>query len=693
MFGFEFLFLGGLLALPLVGLPLLLHLLFRRKTPVVLFSTTRFIRSSMQRTAARRKVQRWLLLAARMILLLLLILAAAQPAKKLLAGEASGSAGIVAIVIDTSYSMQLSRDGQTLLQQSDAAIQQLLMNELAGAKVAIFQSLPDAKQQTLRPASELLTEWRPLQPQPAAQPLVDRISAATAMLDAQQLRDKQLIVLSDFQDNDFPRAAATWTGGRVSVIDLHPDAARSAGIIKLAIEPDQPIPGVAIEAVARLIGRTGDSRGVSVELLSLDGRVLTTTSPRVVQFDSSGEAEIRLPLRPAAEPFMLLRAKLDGQDDLAWDNTREIAFSAPSQRRVKVLTTGAPSQASKFVTLALDPSEGKLSDWPLRVRGGPSIDKDDAVAVALWDAWPSTSDAQRFRTFVETGGSLIVMLRPGLQATWATLPQPQKDAIRPLLPGEPIIDPAADRPHRAAPPAAASGWMKELLDPRFQIGAMTTQRLVPLQRDAQSTLLLAAAPVGDGLPVGLLYRHAIGAGTVHTFASLPDPQYSTLATHPIFLPTLVRTCLPDAGSTTTQNVELGAPLKLTLPSETNLNIVTPGSATFAVTRPAAAPSFMFSQTSELGIYSWQRSGTATPLAIASVAAPAAEARLKYRDVASILPGDDVIVARSLDELRTTTNDATRPQPRWSPIIALMLLLLCAEAVLGNSSALWKLFGQ
>ena len=124
MFGLDFLFLGGLLALPLVGLPLLLHLLFRRKTPVVLFSTTRFVRSSLQRTAARRKVQRWLLLAARMLLLLLLILAATQPAKRLLAGEASAAAsGVAAIVIDTSYSMELAPEGQSLVQRTDQTVQ------------------------------------------------------------------------------------------------------------------------------------------------------------------------------------------------------------------------------------------------------------------------------------------------------------------------------------------------------------------------------------------------------------------------------------------------------------------------------------------------------------------------------------------------------------------------------------------
>ena len=61
----SFLFAGALWALPLAGLPVLLHLLFRRKSPILPFSTVRFIRASVQRNAARKRVQKWLLLAVR----------------------------------------------------------------------------------------------------------------------------------------------------------------------------------------------------------------------------------------------------------------------------------------------------------------------------------------------------------------------------------------------------------------------------------------------------------------------------------------------------------------------------------------------------------------------------------------------------------------------------------------------------
>src|SRR6185437_12047330 len=120
MLGYHFEFLSVLLALPLAALPVILHLLFRRKSPVMLFSTIRFIQTSVQRTAARKRVQRWLLLACRVLLLALLIAAVAQPVK-LLGGAwaAPGKSSIAAIVVDTSYSMQVQDHQEPLLARAN----------------------------------------------------------------------------------------------------------------------------------------------------------------------------------------------------------------------------------------------------------------------------------------------------------------------------------------------------------------------------------------------------------------------------------------------------------------------------------------------------------------------------------------------------------------------------------------------
>lgn len=685
---FSFLFLGALFALPLAAVPVVLHLLFRKKSPVVLFSTTRFIQASMQKTAARRRLQKWLLLVARVLMLLLLVFIAAQPAKRLAASMGGGTT-VAAIVIDTSYSMQLSRNQQSLLERADQMVIELLQNELAGSSVAVFTSQPDTAAEVLKPASDRLTNWTPLQPQAGPQPLRDRIAAAARFLDHQNAQSKWLIVLTDMQTREFPRSLDVWDDGNFVVFDLQPQTARSAGVTNVALDPEQPIPGIGVEAVARVTGRTGDSRAVTGEIADVDGRAISTTSPRVVQVESTGEAELRLPLKLPAESYLVVRAKVDGDDDLRWDNARQIVVQMPSKRRVKVLVDGPPTQAERFVALALDPSEGRADDWPLKAEIGRMVGNDDAAIIALLTSWPTAERAEALKQAAARGSTVVLMLRPGLQDAWDKLPPAQREIIRPLLPGDPLVDPAANRMHRASPPAVAGSLLKELLDERFQLGAMSANRIVTFAPAPQSTVLLAAAPVGDGVPRGLVYRHALGGSSVYTFTTLPDPQFSTLATHPIFLPLIVRCCLPDTATSTAQNVELGQTLKLNWTNDARLTVTTPTGEPFAIDRTPGARDFRFDRATAPGLYRWTNAAGAI-VGVSNVQLPAGEAILTYREPPSVIPGEQVIFANTLDDFRTRLEGATQPSPRWSPLIAAMLVLLCMEAMLGNSSRLWKM---
>jgi hypothetical protein len=314
------------------------------------------------------------------------------------------------------------------------------------------------------------------------------------------------------------------------------------------------------------------------------------------------------------------------------------------------------------------------------------------VVVSLISRWPTTDEAMTLRSAADRGATLVLLARPGLQDAWATLPPEQREAIRPLLPGDPFSDASANRPHRASPPANAGLLLSELLDERFQLGAMTTNRLLAFSPNPQSAVMLAAVPAGDGASRGLVYRHVLGNGQVYTFATQPDPQFSTLATHPVFLPLLVRCCLPDAATSTAQNVELGQVLRLNWVLDSQLTITTPAGEPFAIARVPGAREFRFERATIPGVYRWTNPAGAV-VGVSNVQLPAGEAVLTYRDPKAVIPGDAVIHATSLEDFRTHLATATQPSPRWSPLIAALLLLLCMEAMLGNSSRLWKLVSR
>ena len=696
----TFLFSSALLALPLAALPVVLHLLFRKKSPVVMFPTIRFIKASVQRTAARKRVQKWLLLACRILLLALLIAAVAQPVR-LLGGAWSSSkkSSIATIVIDTSYSMELQDHQEPLLNKADAAARELLRTQFANAKVAIFRSSPPPvdEPERLQDPAAILAEWTPLAPQANPRPLVDRIASAVDLLDREHADDKWLVVISDFQKHEFPTQFPHPKGAHIVLIDLHPDDPRSAGITRVAIDPIQPTPGTGSEAVVDVAGKPNTSRPVVVSATTPAGVKLAESGVQIASLDSAGHARLRFPLHLPAQPWLLVKAAFQDDDDMPWDNSRSQLIETPPKQNVSFLGRKPTPDSMAFpVWLALDPSEGTHPDtWSLAVKAGNDIAPDANVAVLLADDWPDDARTTRLLNFARAGGTLILFLRPGLEETWTKLPANRRAELLALLPSEPM-------PTSIAPVNTVSVSTEG--DPllggfaRDKFNDMVVRRVVPFSADPQGTLLLNCYPSDPrpGMrPAGLLYRRSVGAGTVYTIATLPDRQYTNLEFHPLFLPLMVRMSQRPLSRSAAQNVEIGQPITLVGRQFDNLPSMTlqgPQNDT-TVVKPVRAngmTSFPFGIAKSPGLYTWLQPGSNEPAAITNVQLPADESELSYTPAAlTTEPGDDVMVARSVNELKARVSHLAEPEPMWALPIAIVLLLLCAEALMASLSRLWK----
>ena len=700
----QFLFASALWALPLVGLPILLHLLFRRKSPVVLFSTIRFIKASVQHTAARKRVQRWLLLASRAIALLLLVLVAAQPAKMLTSGWAGGGRSVeAAIVIDTSYSMLLKDRQTTLLARADGMAQELLRGQLKTAKVAIFTSEPAAANapERLLPAADWLSQWVPLRPQPSPQPLADRVAAAIELLKSQPADDKWLVILSDFQKKEFPRQLAGFPEAHVLLIDLHPDDPASAGITRIAIDPPEPTPGIGSDVVVDVVGPPQTARPLTVSVIAADGSKLLETPTQMADVDAVGHARVRFPIRLPSQYWMLLRAAFSDDDDMAWDNVRDHLVEVPPRQIVDVLTDPLQPDAERFVRLALDPMQGKSDAWPLVVRETDQIAPDANVAVVMLDAWPNPDRIGQLLTFVRGGGTLIWFIRPGLEQTWLTLQGEQQAQLAALLPSAPLAaESSDDSPHTLGVASLQEPVLTGVADKRFGIDSISVLRLVPFATTEGSVTPLLIAYPADPRPGtrshGLLYRREVGPGVVYTFATLPDRQYTNLPTHPLFLPLLVRMSLHSPEPAEATNSEIGQPIVLTgklIDGVSELRITDPQggvSAVFPSHLTNGSPAFIFSNTEAPGLYRWHKPNDDATLALANVQLPSSESELVYAHPDDVMePGDNVVSAHSVQELQTHFAKLSEPEPHWSGAVAALLLLLCAEAFMASIARLWK----
>ena len=693
MFGLEFLFGWALLALPLAGAPVVLHLLFRRKSPVVPFSTLRFIRSSIQRTAARKRIQQWLLLACRVLLMALLIWAIAQPAK-LLASRwlHHGTAPVAAIVADNSYSMLLQQNHVTRLDEVNDAIGDLLRNELRDAKVAIFtaNSPPNDQPESLQTAASLLAGWSALKPQPNPKPLADRVSAASSFLDRQDASDKWLIVLTDLQNKEFPRPLPPFDGGRLVLLDLHANDPRSVGITKVSLDPPQPVPGVLSEAVVEVIGRAGDQRAVTVAFNGLDGQEKYQSAPIMASLDNGGRIELRFPVKLPNERFVAIKAALSGNDDLPWDDTRTLLVEIPPRQPTRLISP-VESPAVRAVHLALDPNQGGLDSWPLNVRTGNLAD-DDRAAVAVLTRWPSEGDARQLAALARSGGNVVLFLAPGLEQAWASLAESQRTSLADLLPSAPI---AGSYSGSVIVTTAHDPLLNGLTDDQGIFPPGHVRRIVPFTSDRSVTVLLGLASETDTAhPQGLLFRKPLGKGFIYTMATLPDPLDSNIATNPAYLPLLVRKCLPSAAGSAGSNIELGQPIVFDAPlsADHSLNLETPSGGSYDIpgTDIDGGRRFNFSGATEPGLYIWRGQKATDPLAVINVQLPASESELIYRPADAVMPhSDNVVIARSMADLRSKMTQLTEPEPRWSGAVALVLILICLEALMGSTSGLWR----
>src|ERR1041384_7494583 len=98
-----------LFGLTAVSVPIIIHLLNRRKFQKVVWAAMRFIQTSVERNQRRMRVEDMILLALRCLLLALLAFALARPAFQNSTSDFLGQSKVTGVIIvDNSASMGMS---------------------------------------------------------------------------------------------------------------------------------------------------------------------------------------------------------------------------------------------------------------------------------------------------------------------------------------------------------------------------------------------------------------------------------------------------------------------------------------------------------------------------------------------------------------------------------------------------------
>jgi len=217
MFQLSFLNAGLLFFAAATVLPLLIWLLAKKKPRRIVFSSLRFIKLSQQQEKSRTKITNIILLIIRMLIILLVALAIARPmlASSRLKKSGKHPPTAIAIVLDTSYSMDYVEDRQSRLDKAKEAIKRINRRATDDDRLLLVTRDNDWNQlhSQIYPATLPLETLNSIQLSYLPQSWEDTFAFAESRLRESQMSNREIYLISDLMNeeilvsSEFPIAA------------------------------------------------------------------------------------------------------------------------------------------------------------------------------------------------------------------------------------------------------------------------------------------------------------------------------------------------------------------------------------------------------------------------------------------------------------------------------------------------------
>ena len=515
--------LSMLAALAAVALPVVAHLVFRRRSRPVDLGTLRFLKLAVRHDTRRRKLKRWALLALRVGVVVLLALLFARPYRA--EAVTDGDTGLTVVLIDRSASMGRQRDGVRLVEHALRRLPEVVAGAPARSRVEVAWF--DTKAEPVGSTDDGRVSLSDLKAPEVLTGGTDYAAALTwaaARCDAARgsgplavhvLTDLQRSGFGTLESFSFPKDVATrvWDAGpaasdNVAITEVRP--------VSLMVRADQP---TTIQATI-LNARATRLDQLPVKLtLANGGKVVTLAGVASAAPGASTTVGFETPALAAG--LWQGAVSVAGGDGVPLDDSRHVAVFAAARPRVLLLDGAARDVAvlgeAYFLEAALRlaaPGEAN-PDAPFRVSVvpyGPDARlpemREVDVLVAANVAGFAAADAVRLRAFLDRGGAAVVFgggnVTPGSASSYAAAGLSVGEVAGTHL--------ARDVPFRVADFAGTHPVLAPFADPqhgdlhRLTFSAGTTRVTVLaafrdgtpliLEREAGARVLWCAASVG-----------------------------------------------------------------------------------------------------------------------------------------------------------------------------------------------------
>jgi hypothetical protein len=548
-------------------LPLVLHLMARRQTVRMPFSTIRFLMLAQKQSSTKVRMENFLLWLVRTLLMLLLAFAFAKPVARL-----SGQSGFgsllgssrrdVAIIWDGSYSMSYEINGKTVWETSKDTVVSIIHGLNKGDRVSIFIAADTVVPLIGEPTSDL--------------------DFAAATVKAQEFRftpsslsDATLAALDSIKNTGNEREVFIVTDGQSSAWDGFRAAGKTASTPALSGASSTPVPALPGEThilsgweptrvdrnipfFASLLGARNPVNTAPIAVQVQPPLIMTDTSPELlVTIGHTGPAQ-----QTSVALYVDEREVVRRSVDLATDGGYNLMFTippmAPGVHAVRIQTSDDALMLDNNYLLLLKVRES----LPILVAGS----RDDTFfiqhALAPSDKTPVTAkriDPDLLASETLDNYPCIFLVNalplPG-QAIAALEDYVRRGGVAAIFPGDrakpedynalgflpaPVEQPVdnIDSPDRQPlvlldPLDALFAGLK--MPPGSSPTAAVQRRLAFGKLNPDSKALIGASSENP-----FLLGRTFGAGRVLIFSVSADRQWSDFPLSPFFLPLIHQT--------------------------------------------------------------------------------------------------------------------------------------------------------
>jgi len=633
----------------LVVVPVVLHMIMRRKPTRREFPAIRFLRELERSNRRRLRVSNLLLLLMRMAAIICLAFAMARPTLRG-AGWLADQEGPVAVafVFDTSPRMLLRKANRTRIEEATTLAGTVLEKLPPDSKLAILDvgGGPAAFSPSLVAATESIRRLAVVKPPTApATRLIESVRRAVELLVASDLGRRELTIFTDLTSAAWAESEALSTivrdrpGLFVQVVDVGVDAPRNLSIDALDLAGERIASGTTLR-----IGTTRSCRGpdlagrIAHELMDRDGRY-ERRAEKPAKWSETGCEPVELEVTGLGAGVVQGRVVIMGGDDFVVDDSRSFTIEVAPRPRVLVAAAAPAERTGFFLKQAIAPTSlaragrGRFDCIIADMNTLEQADWSGIAAAVLLDPPPLDERVWKLlEDFVASGGGLVVWLGPSAgdpalfnspaarKLLGGTIERVWRDASG----GNFLAPSSLDHPMLAAfrRVADAVPWEDFPVERHweFKPGGDARQGDASTETPEGTSRTTAAMPIAtyrNGLPA--LLEHAVGQGTVVIVTtpvsqSADDPgAWNTLATgfEPWPFVMLANESLRYATrSNQSLNVVAGTPVRLSVGavSRPSAFVKTPGGDEFSAVIESGRGAVVVTETREVGNYRVQAGG-------------------------------------------------------------------------------------